>query len=75
MWSKEIRAPMQDVIVHTGVKTAKVIPVIQIVTTGGLGTAEDPKREVLEYRDMDGKILFVTDAWSEETINYVPKKS
>ena len=54
------------------VSEAKIIPVIQIATMGGTGTEDDPVREVLEYWDVNGKLLFVLDAKKAVTINRVP---
>lgn len=45
-----------------GVKKAKIIPVIQIATTRGTGTEEDPVRDALEYWDIEGNLLFVRDS-------------
>lgn len=40
----------------------KVIPVIKAVRQIGNGTDENPYRTGIEYRDLDGKVLFVTEA-------------
>ena len=51
------------------VRKAKIIPVIQIATTRGTGTEEDPVRDALEYWDVDGKLLFVSD--SKRTVKVI----
>ena len=56
-----------------GVKKAKIIPVIQIATKRGIGTEEDPIRDAMEYWDVNGNLLFVTDAKKEIIVNYVPE--
>lgn len=56
-----------------GVKKAKIIPVIQIATKRGIGTEEDPIRDAMEYWDVNGNLLFVTDVKKEITVNYVPE--
>lgn len=61
MPSKRFNALSEKVVVNTPTKNAKIIPVIQIATRGGLGTEEDPIREVLEYWDVKGNLLFVCD--------------
>lgn len=50
----------------------KVVPVIKIVCQIGNGTKEDPYRTGVEYRDLNGKVLFITEAKilnSEEIIS------
>lgn len=40
----------------------KVIPVIRVVCEIGNGSKESPCRTGIEYRDLDGKILFITES-------------
>ena len=40
----------------------KVVPVIRVVCQIGNGTAANPYRTGIEYRDLNGKVLFITEA-------------
>lgn len=40
----------------------KVIPVIKVVCQIGDGSKESPCRTGIEYRDLDGRVLFITEA-------------
>ena len=44
-----------------GTKSARVIQVIETKATRGLGTEEDPTREVTQYWDLDGRFLAEMD--------------
>lgn len=44
-----------------GVKKAKIIQVIETEATRGLGTEKDPARVVIQYWDLDGKLLAEMD--------------
>lgn len=44
-----------------GVKSAKLIQVIETKANRGLGTKEDPVREVTQYWDLDGNFLAEMD--------------
>ena len=54
----------------THVRTQMVIVVAQEI---GIGTPDYPCRPGLKYFDMDGNLLFTTDAMPETEITYVPK--
>ena len=54
------------------IEKAKIIPVIQIATKRGIGTEEDPIRDAIEYWDINGKFLFVTDAKKEIIVRFTP---
>lgn len=56
------------------VKKVEVVSVIRVVTPIGAGTHEDPRRDGLQYYDMDGNLLFVTDADEQVKITYHPIK-
>lgn len=43
-------------------KEVKTIPIIRITTDIGKGTTTEPHRTGFEYWDMDGNLLFVTEA-------------
>lgn len=45
-----------------GTSSAKVIQVIQTVSKRGMGTKEDPVREVTQYWDLDGQFLAEHDS-------------
>ena len=45
-----------------GTKSAKVIQVIETKSFRGIGTENDPVREVTQYWDMDGKFLAEMDS-------------
>lgn len=40
-----------------GTASAKVIQVIQTVSKRGIGTKEDPVRDITQYWDFEGKLL------------------
>ncbi len=40
----------------------KVVPVIKVTCQIGNGSAESPFRTGIEYRDLNGKVLFITEA-------------
>lgn len=40
----------------------KVIPVIRVVCEIGDGSIESPCRTGIEYRDLDGRVLFITES-------------
>lgn len=42
-------------------RSARVIQVIEIKADRGLGTKQDPVREVTQYWDLDGKLLAEVD--------------
>ena len=44
-----------------GVKTARIIQVIETVAKRGLGTEKDPVRDVKQYWDLDGNFLAEMD--------------
>lgn len=45
-----------------GVKTARIIQVIETVAKRGLGTEKDPVRDVKQYWDLEGSFLAEMDA-------------
>ncbi len=47
-------------------KEIKRIPIIRVTTDIGSGTETDPFRLGFEYWDMDGKLLFITEAEEKE---------
>lgn len=44
-----------------GVKSAKVVQAIEIMTFKGTGTEKDPVRNVKQYWDFDGNLLAEND--------------
>ena len=42
-------------------RSVKVVEVVQVVTTKGNGTDEDPNRVITEYWSLDGELLAVVD--------------
>ena len=55
--------------------TSKIIPVIQISSKRGTGNEGDPIREVLEYWDIDGKLLFTLNAVRKVETMLLPEAS
>lgn len=49
----------------------KVIPVIKAVCQIGDGSTERPYRTGIEYRDLDGKVLFITEAERSENGEFI----
>ena len=49
----------------------KVIPVIKAVCQIGDGSTERPYRTGIEYRDLDGKVLFITEAERSEYCEFI----
>ena len=43
------------------VVSAKVIPVIEVITYRGSGTSADPVRKITEYWDLGGELLIIDD--------------
>lgn len=48
------------------VKKAKVVSVIQVEAKIGTGTKEDPVRNVIQYWDTKGNLLFILDSYVSE---------
>ena len=49
----------------------KVIPVIKVVCQIGDGSKSRPYRTGIEYRDLDGKVLFITEAERSENGEFI----
>lgn len=47
-------------------KSAKVIQVIQTMTTVGAGTSSDPNRVILQFWSLEGELLAVNDPVSPD---------
>lgn len=47
-----------------GIKSVKVIPVIETIAEIGTGTEKDPVRMATQYWDMEGILLAVIDPFS-----------
>ena len=52
---------MENLTGSNSVKKAKVVSVIQVGAKIGTGTKEDPVRKVIQYWDLDGKLLAERD--------------
>ncbi|MBQ8435309.1 MAG: carboxypeptidase [Oscillospiraceae bacterium] len=51
-----------------GCDGARIIAVIRTTALRGLGTENDPVREVIQYWDLDGNLLAEKDPVARETI-------
>ena len=51
-----------------GVNCAKIVPLIEVVAVVGKGTEKDPVREITQYWDLDGELLFTSDDYKENGI-------
>ena len=52
---------MAELTGSNSVKGAKVISVVQVEAKIGTGTKEDPVRNVIQYWDTKGNLLFILD--------------
>jgi len=49
---------------------AAVVSVIEVMTYRGIGSDDDPRREIIEYWSPDGKLLAVNDPIESGRANY-----
>lgn len=54
---------MEKLIRNNSVKKAKVVFVVQVEAEIGAGTKEDPVRNVIQYWDTKGNLLFILDPY------------
>ncbi len=57
---------MEELTGSNSVKEAKVVSVVQVEAKIGTGTKEDPVRNVIQYWDTKGNLLFILDPYVSE---------